>query len=61
MKELVALRRKAMDYLQRDGQVAADAYFCAEQNAARRARTRKNITATCFGAKFPPGTCATPT
>ena len=22
-----------MDYLQRDGQVAADAYFCAEQNA----------------------------
>jgi erythromycin esterase-like protein len=33
VKELVALRRKAMDYLQRDGQVAADAYFCAEQNA----------------------------
>ncbi|MFZ0709289.1 MAG: erythromycin esterase family protein [Terrimicrobiaceae bacterium] len=31
--ELVALRRKAMDYLQRDGQVAAEAYFCAEQNA----------------------------
>lgn len=31
--ELTALRRKAMDYLQRDGQVAADAYFCAEQNA----------------------------
>ena len=34
VQELVALRRKAMDYLQRDGQVAADAYFCAEQNAA---------------------------
>ena len=33
LKELVALRRKEMDYLQRDGQVAADAYFCAEQNA----------------------------
>jgi erythromycin esterase-like protein len=33
VQELVALRRKAMDYLQRDGQVAADAYFCAEQNA----------------------------
>ena len=33
MQELVALRQKAMDYLQRDGQVAADAYFCAEQNA----------------------------
>ncbi len=33
VKELVALRRKAMDYLQRDGQVAADAYFFAEQNA----------------------------
>jgi erythromycin esterase-like protein len=33
VKELVALRRKAMDYLQRAGQVAADAYFCAEQNA----------------------------
>ena len=33
VSELVALRRKAMDYLQRDGQVAADAYFCAEQNA----------------------------
>jgi erythromycin esterase-like protein len=31
--ELIALRRKAMDYLQRDGQVAADAFFCAEQNA----------------------------
>jgi erythromycin esterase-like protein len=31
--ELIALRRKAMNYLQRDGQVAADAYFCAEQNA----------------------------
>lgn len=33
VQELVALRRKAMDYLQRDGQVAADAYFCAQQNA----------------------------
>jgi len=33
VKNLVALRRKAMEYLQRDGQVAADAYFCAEQNA----------------------------
>jgi erythromycin esterase-like protein len=33
VQELVALRRKAMEYLQRDGQVAADAYFCAEQNA----------------------------
>jgi erythromycin esterase-like protein len=33
VKELVELRRKAMDYLQRDGQVAVDAYFCAEQNA----------------------------
>jgi erythromycin esterase-like protein len=31
--ELAALRRKAMLYLQRDGQIAADAYFCAEQNA----------------------------
>jgi len=33
VNELVALRSKALDYLQRDGQVAADAYFCAEQNA----------------------------
>jgi erythromycin esterase-like protein len=33
VQELVALRRKTMEYLQRDGQVAADAYFCAEQNA----------------------------
>jgi erythromycin esterase-like protein len=33
VKNLVQLRRKAMEYLQRDGQVAADAYFCAEQNA----------------------------
>ena len=33
IRELVALRRKEMQYLQRDGQVAADAYFCAEQNA----------------------------
>ena len=33
VQELIALRRKAMEYLQRDGQVAADAYFFAEQNA----------------------------
>ena len=33
VKSLVQLRHKAMEYLQRDGQVAADAYFCAEQNA----------------------------
>ena len=33
VNELTALRRNAMAYLQRDGQVAADAYFCAEQNA----------------------------
>ena len=33
VKNLVELRRKATEYLQRDGQVAADAYFCAEQNA----------------------------
>ena len=33
VKNLVQLRSKVMDYLQRDGQVAADAYFCAEQNA----------------------------
>jgi erythromycin esterase-like protein len=33
IRELVALRQKEMQYLQRDGQVAADAYFCAEQNA----------------------------
>ncbi|HEU5245968.1 MAG TPA: erythromycin esterase family protein, partial [Candidatus Udaeobacter sp.] len=33
IQNLVELRRNAMDYLQRDGQVAADAYFCAEQNA----------------------------
>jgi erythromycin esterase-like protein len=33
VQELIGLRRKEMDYLQRDGQVAADAYFCAEQNA----------------------------
>jgi len=33
IRELVALRQKEMQYLQRDGQMAADAYFCAEQNA----------------------------
>jgi erythromycin esterase-like protein len=33
VRELVELRRKAMEYQQRDGQVAADAFFCAEQNA----------------------------
>lgn len=33
IQELVALRQKQMQYLQRDGQLAADAYFCAEQNA----------------------------
>jgi erythromycin esterase-like protein len=33
VQELVALRRKEFEYLGRDGQVAADAFFCAEQNA----------------------------
>ena len=33
VQALLALRRKEMDYLQRDGQVAADAFFSAEQNA----------------------------
>lgn len=33
VQELIALRRREMEYLQRDGQVAADAYFCAQQNA----------------------------
>jgi erythromycin esterase-like protein len=33
VQELIALRHREMDYLQRDGQVAADAYFCAQQNA----------------------------
>ena len=33
LRELIELRRKQINYLQRDGQVAADAYFCAEQNA----------------------------
>ena len=33
VKNLVEIRRNAMEYVQRDGQVAADAYFCAEQNA----------------------------
>ena len=33
VKNLVDLRRNAMDYLSRDGQIAADAYFSAEQNA----------------------------
>jgi erythromycin esterase-like protein len=33
VKNLVDLRRKAMDYLQRDGQIATEAYFVAEQNA----------------------------
>ncbi len=33
IKELTELRRKAMDYSQRDGPLAADAYFFAEQNA----------------------------
>lgn len=33
VKNLVDLRRNAMDYVQRDGPIAADAYFCAEQNA----------------------------
>jgi erythromycin esterase-like protein len=33
LRELMELRRKEMEYLQRDGQVAADAFFCAEQKA----------------------------
>lgn len=33
IKELTELRHKAMDYLQRDGQIAGDAYFYAEHNA----------------------------
>lgn len=33
VRELVELRRNVMNYLQRDGRAAADAYFYAEQNA----------------------------
>jgi erythromycin esterase-like protein len=33
VRNLVELRRNAMEYLQHDGQVAADAFFFAEQNA----------------------------
>lgn len=33
IRELVTLRARAEEYLRRDGEVAADAYFCAEQNA----------------------------
>jgi len=32
-RELIELRRQAMDYASRDGRVAADDYFFAEQNA----------------------------
>ncbi|HKX61580.1 MAG TPA: erythromycin esterase family protein, partial [Verrucomicrobiae bacterium] len=31
--ELVELRLREFDYLQRDGRIAADEFFCAEQNA----------------------------
>jgi erythromycin esterase-like protein len=34
LQELVELRRRAADYLRRDGAVAEDEYFFAEQNAA---------------------------
>ena len=34
LRELVELRRRAADYLRRDGAVAEDEYFFAEQNAA---------------------------
>jgi erythromycin esterase-like protein len=33
IRELTELRRREAEYLQRDGRVAADEFFCAEQNA----------------------------
>ena len=33
VRQLAVLRQRAFDYLQQDGQIASDAFFCAEQNA----------------------------
>jgi erythromycin esterase-like protein len=48
--QLVELRRRALDYASRDGRIAADEYFFAEQNA-RLVRNAENYYRAMFGGR----------
>jgi hypothetical protein len=50
----------ATDYASRDGRVASDDFFFAEQNA-RLVKDAEEYIARCFGAGCPLGICATVT
>ena len=50
VSELLALRRRAADYMSRDGRVAADEYFFAEQNA-RLVRNAEEYYRSMFGGR----------
>ena len=60
IEQLVELRRRAGEYLSRDGIAAEDEYFFAEQNAAVVANAEEYYR-TMFGDRRDPGTCATGT
>ena len=55
--QLVELRRHALDYARRDGRVAADAFFAAEQNA-RVVKNAERYYRTMFRGRTSRGTCA---
>jgi len=60
IEQLVELRRRAGDYLRRDGLAAEDEYFFAEQNATVVANAEEYYR-TMFGDQAAPGICATGT
>ena len=62
LAQLVDLRARAADYMNRDGFVAEDDYFFAEQNARLTwCETRSSTTGRCSAAAPSRGTCATRT
>jgi erythromycin esterase-like protein len=58
--QLLELRRRAADYASRDGRIAADEYFFAEQNA-RLVRNAEEYYRAMFGGAWNRGACATRT
>ena len=60
VNELVELRLREAAYLQRDGRVAADEFFCAEQNAFV-IKNASSTTGQCFAVKSRRGIFATVT
>jgi erythromycin esterase-like protein len=56
--QLLELQRRAADHVQRDGRLADDDLFYAEQNA-RLAKNAEAFTARCFSKKCRHGICAT--